>query len=863
MTCPYACNVIRASECRIWSFVTVGFAPMKPLAGEQTISEWARDVLLKATKLNAGEQTVLAEVLALRTILLNIHFAVSQGRTLTAEEMQQLRRQKATASADRAGFPPLSPPSRVITAQNLWQPTVPSSGLAGNILLDAAEFPVPPGGLPGGIQNVTWKASFSTDTAGISLQWQWGAALYTSFSTDYNAVGVKPVDDNKASQYQNSDHAGTPENLKGYVTGGTTGGGGSNFTGGLSATNSTTVVVNQIPTANPGGPYSGLVGQAISFNGAGSGDADGDQLSYSWSFGDGATGSGVSPSHTYMSSGTYSVTLTVNDGRNDTGSASTTASVAMPAPPPAPTITAQISPSPNSKGWNNSAATVSFTCNSSSSTIASCTSPITLSTQGANQMVSGAATDKAGNSTTINVSLNIDLTPPTVSASASPSADAVGWINSAVTVNFQCSDGLSGVATRPGPQTVSAEGANQTISGTAKDVAGNAASTSISLNIDLTPPVITITSPIDGTVVTSSNLIVAGTVSDALSGVADVACNGVDATITGSNTSCNLALSVGTNAIQVQAFDLAGNTATATVNVTYNLSPPPTSLLLTPDHFAMAMSESRKVALVDNLARAISASSWTVSDPTVAQIAPDGTITPLAAGGVTITASYQSLLASAQLTVYSSQTFPPATVRWTVQPLPGDTLTEVFPGQASGPDDPDVYFAEQAGSNIVMRALTSDGRQKWTHTIVPALGTTGVNTIGSETPLLRNTSAKAMGSGSIRPHRWGKKITKLLNEASGAQGPSVTSSVYGIPLQPAVFKRAASAFLTDARQQRGHLKRVQAGSSIRQIVLASATTDSGNQVVNTFGRGSGGCATNCQDDTWVEGEARSCSSNSS
>ena len=66
------------------------YAQFDALAGEQTISEWARDVLLKATKPNAGEQTVLAEVLALRTILLNIHFAVSQGRTLTAEEMQQL-----------------------------------------------------------------------------------------------------------------------------------------------------------------------------------------------------------------------------------------------------------------------------------------------------------------------------------------------------------------------------------------------------------------------------------------------------------------------------------------------------------------------------------------------------------------------------------------------------------------------------------------------------------------------------------------------------------------------------------------------------------------------------------------------------
>jgi len=66
------------------------YAQFEALAGEQTISEWARDVLLKATKPNAGEQTVLAEVLALRTILLNIHFAISQGQRLTVEEMQQL-----------------------------------------------------------------------------------------------------------------------------------------------------------------------------------------------------------------------------------------------------------------------------------------------------------------------------------------------------------------------------------------------------------------------------------------------------------------------------------------------------------------------------------------------------------------------------------------------------------------------------------------------------------------------------------------------------------------------------------------------------------------------------------------------------
>ena len=66
------------------------YAQFEVLAGEQTISEWARDVLLKATKPDSAEQTVLAEVLALRTILLNLHFAVSQGQTLTEEDMRQL-----------------------------------------------------------------------------------------------------------------------------------------------------------------------------------------------------------------------------------------------------------------------------------------------------------------------------------------------------------------------------------------------------------------------------------------------------------------------------------------------------------------------------------------------------------------------------------------------------------------------------------------------------------------------------------------------------------------------------------------------------------------------------------------------------
>jgi hypothetical protein len=66
------------------------YAQMEALVGGQTISEWARDVLLRAAKPNASDHTVLAEVLALRTILLNALYKLSHGETLTTEEMQRL-----------------------------------------------------------------------------------------------------------------------------------------------------------------------------------------------------------------------------------------------------------------------------------------------------------------------------------------------------------------------------------------------------------------------------------------------------------------------------------------------------------------------------------------------------------------------------------------------------------------------------------------------------------------------------------------------------------------------------------------------------------------------------------------------------
>jgi hypothetical protein len=59
----------------------------------QTLGEWCREVLLERAdgrKPSVIEETLLAEVLALRTILLNLHFTVAKGEAITAEGMQEI-----------------------------------------------------------------------------------------------------------------------------------------------------------------------------------------------------------------------------------------------------------------------------------------------------------------------------------------------------------------------------------------------------------------------------------------------------------------------------------------------------------------------------------------------------------------------------------------------------------------------------------------------------------------------------------------------------------------------------------------------------------------------------------------------------
>ena len=85
----------------------------------------------------------------------------------------------------------------------------------------------------------------------------------------------------------------------------------------------TAAYVIERPVVNAGGPYAGVEGVAVNFNGSASSGPTGLTLTYAWDFGDGNTGTGVSPAHTYTAWGTYTVTLTVTDSNNLTNTTTT------------------------------------------------------------------------------------------------------------------------------------------------------------------------------------------------------------------------------------------------------------------------------------------------------------------------------------------------------------------------------------------------------------------------------------------------------------------------------------------------------------------------------------------------------------
>ena len=80
-----------------------------------------------------------------------------------------------------------------------------------------------------------------------------------------------------------------------------------------------------------------------------------------------------------------------------------------------PLVSASSTPGPNANGWNNTDVTVNFAAVDGLSGVGPFSDPVTVTTEGAGQLISGTATDLAGNLGGASVTLSIDKTAPIVS----------------------------------------------------------------------------------------------------------------------------------------------------------------------------------------------------------------------------------------------------------------------------------------------------------------------------------------------------------------------------------------------------------------------------------------------------------------
>ena len=69
-----------------------------------TLSEWARGVLLSASESNADSAltVILAELIATRTVLINLNFAIASSEPITAESLRSLLAKADSSKMQRA-----------------------------------------------------------------------------------------------------------------------------------------------------------------------------------------------------------------------------------------------------------------------------------------------------------------------------------------------------------------------------------------------------------------------------------------------------------------------------------------------------------------------------------------------------------------------------------------------------------------------------------------------------------------------------------------------------------------------------------------------------------------------------------------
>jgi len=193
-----------------------------------------------------------------------------------------------------------------------------------------------------------------------------------------------------------------------------------------------------------------------------------------------------------------------------------------------------------------------------------------------------SAEDVAGHTANASESVAIDTLPPKIVVTNGGAALADGALfNKPVTPLVAIDDahpGTSDLRVNGAPfasgTAIAADGGYR-LDVTAKDLAGNVSSLSLTFSIDTQPPRIGNVVPASGSVLREAAITLSGSCDDAVS----VTVNGASASVSGGMFSVSgVTLTKGANAIAIVAKDAAGNSASASVNLILDADPPAVSI---------------------------------------------------------------------------------------------------------------------------------------------------------------------------------------------------------------------------------------------------------------------------------------------
>ena len=225
-----------------------------------------------------------------------------------------------TVTYSSADYPPATLPQNVTVRLRVTDNNAPPKTDTDTAVITVAVPPHPPIADAGGPSTCTagipctldGSGSFDIDPTDFITAWEWdtnndgtfgdvtGKLLVVTFTTPgVQNIGLR-VTDNAVLNDTNGNGVQDPEERLADF----------DFT-------TVTVVANQPPVANPGGPYAVDEGSSVTLDGSGSSDPNGDPLTYAWDLdNDGAydDGSNATAAYTGVDDATATVGLWVSDG---------------------------------------------------------------------------------------------------------------------------------------------------------------------------------------------------------------------------------------------------------------------------------------------------------------------------------------------------------------------------------------------------------------------------------------------------------------------------------------------------------------------------------------------------------------------